>query len=88
MYKKCAIEFIGSIFFIFVIIATGQAIPIGLALMLCILIGGNISGGHFNPAVTITMALNNKIAPRQALWYIIAQILGGISGMLLYKLIL
>ena len=88
MYKKCAIEFIGSIFFIFVVIATRAAIPIGLALMLCILIGGNISGGHFNPAVTIAMTLNNKIAPKQAMMYIIAQILGGISGVLLHKLVL
>lgn len=81
MYKKYAIEFIGSIFFIFVVIAVAQPIPIGLALILCIMIGGKVSGGHFNPAVTISMVLNNKLPLREAPWYILSQILGGVVAL-------
>ena len=60
MLKSYIIEFLGALFFIFVILATNQAIPIGLALMLAIMVGGNISGGHFNPAVTLTYFAQGK----------------------------
>ena len=60
MIQKYLVEFFGSFFFIFVILATGQAVPIGLALILAIMIGGKISGGHFNPAVTVTMFFSGK----------------------------
>ncbi|MCI4354875.1 MAG: aquaporin, partial [Thermoplasmata archaeon] len=41
---------------------------------------GEISGGHFNPAVTLSMALSRRMPDRDVLPYIIAQILGGITG--------
>lgn len=41
---------------------------------------GPVSGAHFNPAVTLAFALRKEIAPRLALWYVAAQITGGILG--------
>lgn len=41
---------------------------------------GDISGGHFNPAVTLSMALSRRMPMRDVLPYLVAQILGGIVG--------
>ena len=78
MNKKILIEFFGTIIFLGVILTTGEAIPIGLALATSIYFGGKISGGHFNPAVTIMMLASKKLKNMEALGYIIVQILGGL----------
>ncbi|CAA9519709.1 MAG: Aquaporin Z [uncultured Solirubrobacteraceae bacterium] len=49
---------------------------------------GGASGGHFNPAVTITFAALRKIGPVDAAIYIVLQIIGAILGALLVKLLL
>jgi glycerol uptake facilitator-like aquaporin len=41
---------------------------------------GKISGGHFNPAVTIAMITSKDISIKTGLFYMIAQILGGLIG--------
>tara|TARA_B100000424_G_scaffold253720_1_gene231136 strand:- start:6377 stop:6643 length:267 start_codon:yes stop_codon:yes gene_type:complete len=88
MLKSYIIEFLGALFFIFVILATNQAIPIGLALMLAIMVGGNISGGHFNPAVTLTYFAQGKTPGKDVPWYILSQILGGLVALSIHKVIL
>lgn len=55
-------------------------------LLLAIVYGiGTISGAHVNPAVTIAMWSIKKISPRDAGFYIGAQLLGGIAGAFLMK---
>ena len=54
-----------------------------LVLTSMIYIFGRISGGHFNPAVTIPMYLRKKITFGECTYYIIAQILGGFFGSIL-----
>ena len=49
--------------------------------------GGHISGGHFNPAVSVMMFLNKKIQAQDLLFYILAQVLGGAVALQLYKVI-
>ena len=46
---------------------------------------GGPSGGHFNPAITLGAALMKKIAPVDAVIYILAQLSGGVLGALLTK---
>ena len=46
---------------------------------------GVVSGGHFNPAVTLAAAAIKRIAPVDALIYILAQLSGGVLGALLAK---
>jgi glycerol uptake facilitator-like aquaporin len=41
---------------------------------------GRISGGHFNPAVTIAMLVSGDISAKNGMFYIIAQMLGGLLG--------
>lgn len=79
------VEFIGTLFFLYVIIATGNALAIGAALAVAIMIGGPISGGHFNPAVSIMMTVAGKLSTKDALSYIIAQIAGGLAALELSK---
>ncbi|MCI4328364.1 MAG: aquaporin [Thermoplasmata archaeon] len=41
---------------------------------------GDISGGHFNPAVTLSMAITKRMPTRDVIPYLVAQIVGGIIG--------
>ena len=85
--NKYLVEFVGTLFLLFVILVSGEAIPIGLALILAMMIGGKISGGHFNPAVSVMMFLNKKIQAQDLLFYVLAQVLGGAVALQLYKVI-
>lgn len=83
--QKYLAEFLGSVFFIYVILATGNPLAIGAALAISIILASNISGGHFNPAVSIVMASAGKISTTDLMPYIIAQILGGLVALEIYK---
>ena len=85
LLNKYLVEFLGSIFFIYVILATGNPLASGAALALAILFTRNISGGYINPTVTITMAAAGQITNVEILPYCIAQILGGLVALELYK---
>jgi len=85
MIKKLLAEFLGTLFFLYVILATGDAVAIGLALMSVIFILGKYSGGHFNPAVSVMMAAAGKTSMKDLAPYIIAQIAGGLAALELYK---
>ena len=61
----------------------GNTLPTGAILVVLITILGPISGAHFNPAVTAVFALRQEISSRDALAYVVAQIVGGILGTLL-----
>jgi MIP family channel proteins len=57
----------------------------GLALFGLIVMFGAVSGGHFNPAVTLAAAAIRRISPVDALIYMLAQLSGGVLGALLVK---
>ena len=78
-------EFLGTFIFLFIILQQGQPIPIAVGLLAVIYAFGNISGGHFNPAVTIMMGVDKKVSTSQAMLYIAAQVAGGICAVLLYR---
>jgi len=83
--QKYLAEFLGALFFIYVILATGNPLAIGAALAVTILLTANISGGHINPAVSITMAAAGKLPIADVVPYCIAQILGGLVAFEIYK---
>ena len=83
--NKYLVEFLGTMFFLYVILATGSAIPIGLALAVAIMVGGKISGGNYNPAVSIMMVAAGKLPSEALLPYILAQVAGGLAALELYK---
>jgi len=78
-------EFLGTLFFLYVILATGSAIPIGIALAIAIMTVGRYSGGNFNPAVSIMMAAAGKLNMDDLFPYILAQVSGGLIALELHK---
>ena len=64
------------------LIVLSIAFAVGAILYTNITLFMNISGGHFNPAVTFMMYLRGKINQSDALIYSILQILGGILGVI------
>ena len=78
-------EFIGTFIFLFVILQYGQPIQIAIALLAAIYVFGNISGGHFNPAVSIMMGVDKKITPVETCLYVFAQIVGGLCAILVHQ---
>lgn len=56
----------------------GVALALGLGVLIAAYTVGGISGGHFNPAVTIGLAAAGKFAWKDVVGYIIAQIIGGV----------
>lgn len=94
--KQLIVEFIGPFALCFAgvgaIIATqgGDIVAIalahGLAIGLMITAAGHISGGHFNPAVTLGFLAARRIESIQAGLYIVVQLLGGFAGALIARL--
>jgi aquaporin Z len=81
---KYLVEFLGTMFLVFVILSTGNWLAIGAALGVAVLFGGAISGGAFNPAVAISLYSVGKLAKSDLLPYIIVEILGGLAAFYLY----
>ncbi|MBN8980883.1 MAG: aquaporin family protein [Rhizobiales bacterium] len=57
-----------------------NAIPTGAMLVVLISILGPISGAHFNPAVSLVFAFKRELPLRESVFYIAAQIAGGVAG--------
>jgi len=75
------VEFLGTFFFLSVILHSFDdsrigAFGISAALLTAIYLGGSLSGGHYNPAVTVAMFLDNKLTLSVALLYIVVQLCG------------
>jgi glycerol uptake facilitator-like aquaporin len=83
--NKYLVEFIGTFFFLYVILSTSDALAIGGALILAIYIGSCISGGNFNPVVSLIMASIGKIPMNDLLPYIVSQVAGGLAALELYR---
>jgi len=58
----------------------GNTLATGAMLVVLITIFGPISGAHFNPAVSLVFALQRNLSGQDAAFYILAQIIGGMTG--------
>jgi len=83
--NKYLVEFLGTMFLMFVIFATGNWAAIGAALAVGVLLGGAISGGAFNPAVAISLYAAGKLPKSDLIPYIIVEILGALGAFYAYK---
>ena len=83
--NKFLVEFLGTLFFVFIIVSIGHPIAIGAALTLAILLGAKISGGHFNPAVSVAMAMAGKLPVNDLMLYIGSQVAGAVVALQLKK---
>lgn len=78
-------EFVGTFIFLYVIVATGNPWAIGATLAILAYLAGSISGGHFNPAVTMMFLWNRGIASDNAVAYVLAQVAAGILAVMTWK---
>ena len=101
LYKKCLAEFIGTFFLVFVgncaiiinalsknpIGHIGVALAFGLIIFIMVFSCGDISGAHFNPAVTIAFYISGKLKIKDVVTYIASQLLGAIAASFLLRVI-
>lgn len=84
--KQYLAEFLGTFVYVFsVALAVQHAgamapLAIGAALMGVVCLGGPISGGHYNPVVTLAVFLGGKLRSLQVLGYFTAQTAGAIAA--------
>jgi glycerol uptake facilitator-like aquaporin len=81
-------EFIGTLFFLSIILnvvhdSSVGVIAIAVGLLAAIYLAGGVSGGHFNPAVSIMMFAKGVLPADMTILYIIAQVIGALSAILL-----
>jgi aquaporin Z len=94
--NKYIAEFIGTFFLVLTIgctvvgAGTGVIAPlaIGAALMVMVFAGGHISGGHYNPAVTLGILIRGKLQPADVVPYWIAQLAGAAGAALIVSKVL
>jgi len=88
-YKKYLAELLGTFVLIFLGTGTavaagshvgflGIALAFGLSVLVMVYAIGPISGCHLNPAVTVAMLVNGKIASKDAILYIVVQCIGAV----------
>jgi aquaporin Z len=86
MIRKLVVEGIGTFFLVFtvgmVVIDPGAGAlaphAIGAALMIMVYAGGHISGGHYNPAVTLAVLLRGRASGRDLIGYWLTQVAGAL----------
>src|SRR5687768_17570175 len=66
---------------------TGVSLAFGLTVLTMAYAVGPVSGGHFNPAVSIGLWAAGRFPANQLLPYIVTQVLGGIAGAAILYLI-
>jgi aquaporin Z len=89
--RKYVVELIGTFFLVFTVgavsflSATLAPLAVGAALMVMIYAGGHISGGHYNPAVTVAALVRRRIGLGDAVGYWIAQLVAGVLAALVVR---
>ena len=91
--KKYITELIGTFFLVYTVCLTAgksdlAPIAIGLSLAVMIFAGGHMSGGHFNPAVTLAVWLRGKCDTKDVVPYILAQVVGGVVAALIAAILI
>jgi len=86
--KALVAEFIGTLFFLSIILnvvndSSVGVIAIAVGLLAAIYMVGGVSGGHFNPAVSVMMFMKGSLPADMTILYVIAQIIGALSALLL-----
>ena len=85
--KAYLFEFIATLIFVYIIIATGNCFAIGATLTLLCMVGAKISGCSVTPAVTLALLTSGKLAANHVLPYIGAEVLGALTAVQLHKVL-
>jgi aquaporin Z len=89
--RKYVVELIGTFFLVFTVgasVFSGSPLAplaIGSSLMIMVYAGGHVSGGHYNPAVTMAALVRGRIGTRDAVRYWIAQLIAGLFAAMVVR---
>jgi aquaporin Z len=91
--NKYIVEAVGTFVFLSVIMHSMNDKSIGgpgiaVALLAVIYLGGSVSGGNFNPAVSVAMFMENKLSSTLLFGYIAAQLVGAVGAWKFNNLVL
>jgi len=87
--RKYVTELIGTFFLVFTVISAVSThadlapLGIGAVLMVMIFAGGHVSGGHYNPAVSIAVFVRGRLDSSDLAPYIVSQLVGAVLAALL-----
>jgi glycerol uptake facilitator-like aquaporin len=79
------VEFLGTLIFTYVILATGNPLAIGATYALIKLLTHDLTAGYLNPAVTIALASAGTISSTEVIFYCLVQVFGALVALELYK---
>jgi aquaporin Z len=91
--RKYAVEALGTFFLVFTVVAgvlggvVFTPLAAGAMLMVMAYAGAHISGGHYNPAVTMAVLWRGRIGIRDALGYWVAQLAAGVVAALVARVV-
>jgi aquaporin Z len=91
--RRYVVEFIGTFFLVFTVccVVLGKAalapLAIGAVLMAMIFAGGHISGGHFNPAVSLAVYVRGGLATIDLGIYMLVQVVAGLVAALVARFV-
>jgi aquaporin Z len=89
--RKYAVEVVGTFFLVFTVAvsvlshSTFTPLAAGGVLMVMVYAGGHVSGGHYNPAVTMAALWRGRIGAADAFAYWIAQFAAGVIAALVAR---
>jgi len=92
--RRYVAEFIGTFFLVLTVccavLSQASLAPLGIGAVLAVMIfaGGHISGGHFNPAVTLAVFLRGKMPVKDVGPYMAAQVVAGLAAAGVARLVL
>ena len=91
--RKLLTEFIGTFFLVFTVCLTVlngtplAPLAIGASLMIMVYMGGHISGGHYNPAVSLAALMRGALPSGDFLPYVVSQVAGATVAALVVNII-
>lgn len=87
MTNKLLAEFLGTLFFCAVALLAGNGLPAAMALAALVYALGYLSGGHFNPAVSIAVWMRGQLDKSEMFRYLGAQVAGAVGAFILFKIL-
>jgi aquaporin Z len=84
--NKLIAEFIGTMFLVTAALL-GGGVAAAATLCLCIYAMGHVSGGHYNPAVSVGVFLRGRSSQRELIEYVVAQFAGALVAFVLWRII-
>lgn len=78
-------EFVGTFILVLAILLSGQPLYIAAGFLAAITIAGGVSGGHLNPAVSLSMMASGDMSAVKTGQYVVAQIAGALAALAVSK---